>query len=90
MILSRPITFERTNIRLNYFYIGRTSRAISDYIRAYKRDGLEGLDISHSPGRSRKLTPDSEKEVCLVLTEKRPEDVGFPAEMNWTSPLLCK
>ena len=25
-----------------------------------------------------------------MITEKTPEDVGFPAEMNWTAPLVSE
>ncbi|MNF88877.1 hypothetical protein D3C84_713800 [compost metagenome] len=34
------------------------------------------------------MTEEQELEVCYLIVEKTPEDVGFPAEMNWTAPLV--
>ena len=70
--------------------VDRTPTTIGFYVRNYKAKGLAGLELNHSPGRPSKLTPAQEQEVHQLIVEKRPEDVGFPAEMNWTAPLLRK
>ncbi|MDR7237738.1 transposase [Neobacillus drentensis] len=44
--------------------------------------------MKHPPGRPRQLTPEQEKELYQTVVEKTPEDMGFPANMNWTAPLV--
>jgi transposase len=61
---------------------------IGVYIRAYCSEGLEGLKLDHSPGRPRRLTSEQEQELCQIIVNKRPADVGFPAHMNWTSGMI--
>lgn len=61
---------------------------IGNYIHDYESGGLEALALGHSPGRPCRLTPEQEEELKQVIVEKRPADVGFPAQMNWNSPLI--
>lgn len=61
---------------------------IGIYIRTYCSEGLEGLELDHSPGRPRRLTSEQEQELCQIVVNKRPADVGFPANMNWTSGMI--
>lgn len=58
------------------------------YIRSYCSEGLEGLQMDHSPGRPRRLTSEQEQELCQIIVDKRPAEVGFPANMNWTSGMI--
>jgi transposase len=58
------------------------------YIRAYCSEGLEGLRMDHSPGRPRRLTSEQEQELCQVIVNQRPAEVGFPAHMNWDSGMI--
>ena len=46
------------------------------------------MDLQHSPGRPHRLTAEQEQQVANVVTFNTPQDVGFPANMNWTSPLV--
>ncbi|MEK4229325.1 winged helix-turn-helix domain-containing protein [Solibacillus sp. FSL H8-0538] len=41
-------------------------------------------------GRPKFLTPEQEQQVYQTVVELKPVDVGFPTEMNWTAPLVCK
>lgn len=68
--------------------VDRTPTTIGFYVRAYKTGGLAGLKLGHSPGRPCRLTEDQEQEVHQLIVDHRPADVGFPAEMNWTAPLI--
>ena len=70
--------------------IGRSLSTVYNYINAYRKGGIEGLEIGYSPGRPRKLTPEQEQQVYQTIVDKTPVDVGFPAKMNWTSPIIRK
>ena len=68
--------------------IQRSVATVRNYISSYIQGGLEALDLRHSPGRPRRLTPDQEQQLLTVVATMTPQDVGFPAEMNWSSPLV--
>lgn len=68
--------------------INRGIDTVGNYVRAYCTDGLQGLDLQHSPGRPRQLTEEQEQELYQTIVEKTPADVGFPANLNWTSLLI--
>ncbi len=68
--------------------LGCTEQTVYNYVRAYKDNGLDGLVPGQSPGRPCQLTEEQEKELYQLIVEKGPADVGFPAEMNWTSFLV--
>lgn len=70
------------------FIVGRSEVTIGSYVKAYRTHGLDGLVLGESPGRPSFLTKEQEEQVRKLLIEQRPSDVGFPSEMNWTSPLL--
>jgi transposase len=63
---------------------------IGFYIQAYCKDGLMGLELEHSPGRPKRMTADQEKVLYLTIVDKKPADVGFPSNMNWTAILVRK
>jgi putative transposase len=67
---------------------GRSHGTICNYVKAYRQNGIEGLKMGHSPGRPRQLTPEQEQQVYETIVNKTPVDVGFPAKMNWTSPII--
>jgi transposase len=68
--------------------IGRSLATISHYIQAYRRGGLAALAPRHSSGRPHHLTAEQEHTVAEIVTHQTPQDVDFPAEMNWTAPLV--
>src|SRR5665647_3646014 len=68
--------------------VGRSISAIGHYVREYKANGLLGLALDHSPGRPSRLSKEQEQQLYSLIVDKKPVDVGFPAEMNWTSFLL--
>src|SRR5665647_170638 len=69
---------------------GRSLATIYNYVKAYKEKGINGLPMEHSSGRPRQLTTEQEQQVYQMIIDQKPIDVGFPAEMNWTSPLVRK
>jgi transposase len=66
----------------------RSSVTIGSYVKAYREKGLDGLQLGQSPGRPSFLTEEQEQELYQLIIERRPADVGFPAEMNWNAPLI--
>ncbi|BBB90450.1 helix-turn-helix domain-containing protein [Methylomusa anaerophila] len=67
---------------------GRCLKTVYNFLNAYQTGGLKALAMNFSPGRPSFLTKEQKQEILDVLIHKRPEDVGFPAEMNWTGPIL--
>ncbi len=68
--------------------IGRSNLTIGNYVKRYQEFGIAGLEMSYSPGATRRLTAQQEERVCEVITHHTPADMGLKAEMNWTAPLL--
>lgn len=69
---------------------GRSLSTVYNYINSYKQDGIEGLKMEYSTGRPRHLTSEQEQQVYRTIVDKSPADVGFPAKMNWTAPIVRK
>lgn len=61
---------------------------MGEYVRAYRKNGLEGLIRRASPGALHKLTPEQEKELVQTVVHSLPVDVGFAARHNWTLALI--
>jgi transposase len=70
--------------------VNLNENTIGTYIKKYQKQGIEGLDMSYSPGAPRKLTPEQEARVREVLLHQTPKEVGLNTQMNWTSPLVCE
>ena len=60
------------------------------HCESYKESGIEGLGLKRPTGRHRKLTDEQENELCSIITEKLPKEVGLDPYCNWTAPLACK
>jgi transposase len=68
--------------------INRGVDTVGNYVKAYCTFGLQGLELQTSPGRPRQLTEEQEQQLYQTIVEKTPADVGFPANMNWTSGIV--
>ena len=68
--------------------INRGTDTVGNYVQDYCTYGIQGLEPQHSPGRPRQLTEEQEQELYQTIVEKTPADVGFPANLNWTSLLI--
>ena len=68
--------------------INRGIDTVGGYVQAYCTSGLQGLELKHSPGRPPLLTSEQEQQLYNTIVENTPVDVGFPANMNWTSGLI--
>lgn len=69
-------------------YTGLSQATLLNYRKAYCEKGIPGLERKKQPGRKRYLTPEQEQQVVSTIVNQTPKDVGFPAEMNWTAPLI--
>lgn len=69
---------------------GRALSTLYNYSKAYRENGIEGLKMDYSTGRPRQLTSEQEQQLYQTIVNKTPADVGFPAKMNWTSPIIRK
>jgi transposase len=61
---------------------------VGNYIKAYKSDGIAGLEMKYSPGAPRKLTEEQEKILVETVTQKTPDEVGFECRKNWTIEII--
>lgn len=68
--------------------IGRSLPTVYSYINNYRKNGIEGLAMKPPPGRPSLLSEEQKQLVYDLIINQTPEDVGFRAEMNWTSPLM--
>lgn len=55
---------------------------VSIYIKNYKAKKLDGLNITHSVGASRKINDEQEKIIVETITTKTSEDVGVESKKN--------
>jgi transposase len=67
----------------------RSEKTIRSYIHAYEKEGIPGLIMRFSPGRSSRLTKDQRDEFKRVKVNQVPADVGFTARFNWTLQLIA-
>lgn len=61
---------------------------VAIYIKNYKSKGLDGLNIAHGGGASKKINEEQEKIIVETITTKTPEDLGFESKNNWTIELV--
>lgn len=69
--------------------ICRSKRTIRLYIRDYEKEGLSGLAMRFSPGRSPRLTKEQLDALKQVIVNQVPAEVGFTAKFNWTLQLIA-
>ena len=65
-------------------------QGIYNVLNKHKANGIEGLLLGKAKGRERKMSAEQESELCKVISEKLPKDVGLEPFCNWTAPLACK
>ena len=71
-------------------YTGLSLATFFNYRKAYCNKGITVLECKNQLIRERFLTPEEEKQVVSTIVNLAPKDVGFPAQMNWTAPLVCE
>jgi Transposase and inactivated derivatives len=68
--------------------VGISSASVYNFAEIYREQGLSGFEFTSYKGSTCKLTEDQLAKLSNVIETKRPVDVGFDVEMNWTSPLI--
>jgi transposase len=68
--------------------IQRNEKTVIAYIRAYQEQGLDGLQMNHSPGAPTRLTQQQQEQFKQTIVEKLPHEVGFTAKFSWTLHLM--
>jgi transposase len=67
----------------------RSEKTIRIYLHAYEKEGISGLIMRFSSGRSSRLTKEQRDELKRVIANQVPADVGFTARFNWTLQLIA-
>jgi transposase len=67
----------------------RSEKTIRIYIHAFEKDGMSGLVMRFSPGRSPRLTKEERDALKRVIVNQVPAEVGFTARFNWTLQLIA-
>jgi transposase len=68
--------------------IGRSERTVRTYLQHYQESGLDGLQMSFSPGRRERITKEQQAQLKRTIIESLPHEVGFTAKFNWTLQLI--
>jgi len=90
--------YKRYSVVLKHFE-GFTNRKIAEmenidehtvgsYIKKYKTNKLDGLNMGHSCGKKRRINTEQEKLLVEIITTKTPDEVGFESRKNWTIELI--
>lgn len=76
-----------TNIEIAEMF-SLEKHAVGNYIKAYKSNGIEGLEMKYSPGAPPRLNKEQEKILVEIVTQKTPDEVGFECRKNWTIEII--
>jgi len=90
--------YKRYSVLLKHFE-GFTNRKIAEmenidehtvgiYIKNYKANKLDGLNMGRSCGKKRRINPEQENLLVKMITTKTPDEVGFESRKNWTIELI--
>lgn len=90
--------YKRYSVVLKHFE-GFTNRKIAEmenidehtvgsYIKNYKANKLDGLNMGRSCGKKRRINTEQEKLLVDIITTKTPDEVGFESRKNWTIELI--
>jgi len=69
-------------------WFGHDPRTVERWVRAFERQGPEGLSDQPRPGRARKLTPQQEDEL-RALVASAADATGEARIARWTGRLLA-
>lgn len=68
--------------------IGRKESTVKAYLRLYRINGLDGLEMRFSPGPPEQLTKEQQEKLKKTIMDFVPHDVGFTAKFNWTLKII--
>lgn len=70
--------------------IQRDPITIGNYVKAYHKEGIQGLRLGYSTGKPPRLSPEQRAILHETIATKIPSDVGFPATSNWTLAIIVQ
>jgi transposase len=65
--------------------VGRSRQFVDEWVGRYRAGGLAALVPKRQPGRARRLTPEQEAELCVMLEAGPPPEEGLAA---YNGPIL--
>jgi transposase len=68
--------------------ISRKESTVDTYLRQYRKQGLDGLQMKFSPGPPEQLSKEQQQQLKKTICDHVPHDVGFKAKFNWTLQLI--
>jgi transposase len=68
--------------------IGRKESTVNTYIRTYRKNGLDGLQMKFSPGPPEQLSQEQQEQLKKTILDFLPHNVGFTAKFNWTLQII--
>lgn len=69
--------------------LSRSERTICNYVRSYKKYGLDGLTMKFSSGKPTRLTKAQQEQLKQAIINHVPHEVGFTAKFNWTLEIIA-
>lgn len=69
--------------------IGRSEYTIKEYIRTYRKQGLDGLEMKFSTGAPERLTKEQQAQLKQTIINSLPYEVGYTAKFNWTLEIIA-
>lgn len=69
--------------------IGKSEYTVKEYIRAYRKHGLDGLIMRFSTGAPERLTKEQQAQLKQTIIDSLPNEVGFTAKFNWTLEIIA-
>jgi transposase len=99
---SSKITREYRRLQAIYLYssgneVGEIARitqhvpsTISRLYTAYREKGLSSIPDAPRDGRPHRLSSEQEAAIKEVILYKKPADVGFAANFNWTAGIVAE
>lgn len=67
----------------------RLKDTVKEYVRTYRKHGLEGLIMKFSTGAPVRLTKEQQSQLKQTIIDSLPHEVGFPAKFNWTLEIIA-
>jgi transposase len=68
--------------------VGRSEYTVKEYIRTYRKLGLDGMIMKFSTGAPERLTKEQQAQLKQTIIDSLPHEIGFTAKFNWTLDII--
>lgn len=69
--------------------VGRSEYTVKEYIRTFRKHGLDGLKMKFSTGAPERLTKEQQAMLKHTIIDSLPHEVGFMSKFNWTLEIIA-